>query len=366
MPRAGGGWRSRGLLAGQAAWSAWTVAIALLVVASLRLSPGGRRRLAPLVVALFAADLVAAHAATNPGLSFACLYPRTPAVRFLAEKPGRVAGIGGALHPNAAMVYGLYDARGDDSIKLARYEELYAAHLGAGHPTYFQPIDRWQDPWLDRLGVRWVLTGPREAPPVAGWRLAYEGADARVFERPTALPLVRWAAEADRTAASAVSASAFAASASATAASASVSPVAASASAAAASASAVAAPTRAAPGTLSPLPSVIRRSPGAWEISYRIATPATLEVAEVWDRGWRAWVDGVPRPVETAEGPLLGVRLAPGAGILRLAYFPAGMGWGALVSLLGISAAALLRVRGGRPAQHMGEGGRAEQEHGER
>src|SRR5687767_15397046 len=40
----------------------------------------------------------------------------------------------------------------------------------------FQPVERWDDPWLDRLGVRWVVGGPDEPAPVPGWRLAYQGA----------------------------------------------------------------------------------------------------------------------------------------------------------------------------------------------
>jgi hypothetical protein len=344
--RFGGGageWRAHGLLAGQAAWSAWSAAFALLLVAALRLAPAHRRRLAPLVIALFAADLVIAHAPTNPGLSLARLYPRTPAVRFLEGRPGRVAGTGGTLHPNAAMVYGLYDVRGDDSVKLERYEELYAAHLGPGHPTYFQPIDRWQGPWLDRLGVRWVMTGPREPPPAPGWRAGYAGADAQVFERPTALPLVRWLAPAGRSTGGGASiAPAGGAAVHAAAAGADPArgarPAAAAAVPAAVSAADSATPAAATP----PPPVVVRRVPGAWDISFRTAAPATLEIAEVWDRGWSASLDGAPRPVEPVDGPLLGVRLAPGAGTLRLAYSPAGIGWGALISLFGLAVSSLL------------------------
>jgi hypothetical protein len=318
-PRGSGEWRLHGLLHEQAAWTAWALALALLIVASLWLPAGWRRRLAPLSIALFAADLIAAHAPTNPGLSLAHLYPRTAAVRFLADKPGRVAGTGGALHPNAAMVYGLYDVRGDDSIKLQRYEELYAAHLGPGHPTFFQPMDRWQDLWLDRLGVRWVMTGPQDPPPVAAWRLAYAGADARIFERLTAAPLVRWLAPPAPLAPNAGGLP---------------------------SAEAVQ------PGPSAAPPAVERREPGVWDVSWRTPVAATLEVAEVWDRGWSAEVAGAPRPVERVEGPLLGVRVGPGAGTLHLAYTPAGLGWGALISLLGVAATATLGLglRRQRPA----------------
>jgi hypothetical protein len=285
--RFGADWNSRGLIPAEARWTAWAVGLTLLASAALWLPPEWRRRSCPLLLGLFAVDLVAAHAATNPGLSLARLFPRSAAVRFLQDKPGRVSGTGGALHPNAGMVYGLYDVRGDDSVKLERYEELYAAHLGQGHPTFFLPMNRWQDHWLDRLGVRWVLTGPQDAPPVGNWRLAYAGPDARVFERPHALPLAHWL--------------------------------------------------RPDPGGAPP-PIVERRVAGDWAISWRSAIPATLEVSEVWDRGWRAELDGRAAPVEIVDKTLLGVRVGPGAGTLRLSYVPAGFAWGALATVLGLGA----------------------------
>lgn len=300
-----GEWRLHGLLRTEAWWTAWAAGLAVAAVAALWLPARWRRRLWPLAVGLFAADLLAAHAPTNPGLSLARLYPRTPGVRFLAGRPGRVAGTGGALHPNAAMVYRLCDVRGDDSVKLERYAALYAAHLGQGHPTYFLPMDRWQDPWLDRLGVRWVMTGPHEAPPAAGWRPAYAGPDARVFERPGALPLARWLAPA---------------------------------------------------GPEGPPPVVAGRQPGAWDISWRSAAPAIVEVAEVWDRGWHAEVNGRPAPVEPAEGALLGVRVGPGAGTLRLSYRPAGFAWGAAGSALGLAGTLLVYLLGRSLPGTRGEG----------
>ena len=321
-------WAAHGLLRTEAGWTAAVAAAVLLLALSLRLDRGWRFRLAPLLPALALCDLLAAHGAINPGLPLARLYPSTGAVRFLARQPGRVAGTGEALRPNAAMVYGLYDLRGDDPVKLVSYEAVYR-RFAAGDPVYFQPITQWSSPWLDRLGLRWVVAGPGEAPRAADWRLAYAGADARVYERPAALPLVRWAPPA--LAASVGSAAADAA--------------------------------RVAPAVVPPAGlTVMRREPGRWEIGWHSAEPRLLVVAESWAPGWRALVDGQPRPVEAAAGALLGVRLGPGAGRAELRYRPPGLLAGAWISaaaLLVLVALAAAQVRGRPPAGSAGSGGAA-------
>jgi uncharacterized membrane protein YfhO len=102
---------------------------------------------------------------------------------------------------------------------------------------------------------------------------------------------------------------------------------------------------------------VMRREPGRWEIGWHSAEQRLLVVAESWAPGWRALVDGQPRPVEAAAGALLGVRLGPGAGRAELRYRPPGLLAGAWISaaaLLVLLALASVRVRGrlrfvGRP-----------------
>lgn len=296
-----GDWAARGQSAHQLAWTAAVVGLAAGLALALLLAPAGRRRLVPWLLVAVTADLVLAHARSNPGLPLPRLYPETGAVRFLAEHPERLAAPGHALRPNAAMVYGLYDVRGDDSLKLGHYQALYAAHLGPGHPTYFRPVTRWGSPWLDRLGVRWVLTPPGSAPLAPGWRRAYAGADATVYERPSPLPLVRFAEPAP------------------------------------------------AGATLE----VEARRPGRWQVRWATPAPARLVVAETWDAGWRARVDGEQAPVERHQGALMAVAVGPGSGHLLLAYRPAGLGWGVALSLAGLAVAvasvALPRARRPRP-----------------
>ncbi|HET9225471.1 MAG TPA: hypothetical protein VFR31_02300, partial [Thermoanaerobaculia bacterium] len=203
-------------------------------------------------------------------------YPETGAIQFLKAQEGRVAGIGQALRPNAAIVYGLFDPRGDDPVKLERYEAVYSS-FAPGDPVFFEPIQRWDHPWLDQLGVRWVVAGPREEMP---WPLAYQGADARVYERPGAQPLVRWTET---------------------------------------------------PGT-SVKGKMIH--PGFWQIAWRTPRRATLVVAETWDRGWHS-SQGSVVPVDSA---LLGIELGPGEGTLELRYRPPGLVVGAVLSVLGVLA----------------------------
>lgn len=188
----GGPLHEHGLAAGQAMWTLAVLGLALAAALSLKLSIAARWRVALCLPALLLIDLLLAHGRIVPGLSFARFYPETGAVRFLEAKTERVAALGEELRPNAGMVYGLRDLRGDDPVKLASFEAAYGA-LGRPDPVYLRPIERWDDPSLDRWGVRWVLGGPNETAPAGGWRLAYSASDAQVWERPTALPRVRWA-----------------------------------------------------------------------------------------------------------------------------------------------------------------------------
>jgi hypothetical protein len=290
-------WAAHGLIPEEAAWTALAAAVALLLALSSRLSPARRRAVGLLLPAFAVCDLLAAHGAINPGLALERLYPETGAVRFLAGQEGRVAGTGQALRPNAAMVYGLADPRGDDPVKIASYEAVYGS-LATPDPVYYQPIVHWSDPWLDRLGVRWVLTGPAEPPPLPGWRMAYAGQDGRVYERPGALPLVRWERSGE-----------------------------------------------------GQVVRVVRRQPGSWAIDWSTPRPDRLVIAETAVPGWQAASGGWPLPLTPASGLLVGVPLGPGGGRVEVTYRPPGVAAGALASLLGILALAALAVwRPGKPA----------------
>lgn len=278
-------WSARGQLTEVIGASVLALSLPLLAIAALALSPAARRRWAPLLIALTLADLAWAHAEINPALPADELYRRTPAIDFLAAQPERIAAVGTALRPNAAMVFGLFDVRGDDSLKLSRYERVYGHELATPHPTYFRPIERWDSLWLDRLGVRWVLAPPAALAPVAGWRVAYAGTDATVFDRGVPQPIVRCE-------------------------------------------------------NGSPPPPVVARTPGRWELAWPGAADGSdrLIIAETWDAGWRATLDGRPLAVETVDDLWLGVRPGAKPGRLVVSYLPQGIFWGLVSSACGLAA----------------------------
>ncbi|HUO86990.1 MAG TPA: hypothetical protein VM617_06335, partial [Thermoanaerobaculia bacterium] len=289
-------WLARGLLAGQTAWTLWSVVAALLLVAALAAPSRWRPRLAAFLPVVLVVDLVVAHAGFNRALPLADLYPVTGAVAFLSERPGRIAAPGEVLRPNAAMVYRLHDIRGDDSVKSVRYEALLEEVFAAGHPTFFRPLAEWDPEWLDRLAVRWIVTPPGSAAPPVPASLAYDGADARVWRRPSPRPAVRWAGTPTGCTAA-----------------------------------------------------VVAATPGRWEVDWSCAEEGRLVVAESWDPGWRARTGtGRRLAVEPVERVLLGVVLGPGSGRVVLAYRPVGLLAGALLSaaaLLVLFAALLARRR---------------------
>ncbi len=299
--------RERGLAAGQLGGTAAVLGLLLAAALSLKLSGEARWRVVLVLPLVLLADLLLAHGRIVPGLSFSRFYPETGAIRFLAGKPGRVAALGEQLRPNAGMVFRLRDLRGDDPVKLAAFETSYGA-LGRYDAVYLRAIERWGDPWLDRWGVRWVLGGPTEAAPVAGWRQVYAGADAQVWERPTALPLVRWA-----------------------------------------------------DGTSGGL-TIEKAEPGRWRIAVRGEAQRRLILAETWERGWSAILrsDGEERelPVEPADrGTALAVALPPGTSggarpatrEIELRHRAPGLVAGFLITPLSLFAAGALRRRE-RPA----------------
>lgn len=277
-------WRIREMQGDVLAWSVFVagVAVLLVVFGAIPRTRGLAARLVPVLVVW---DLVAAHAAVNPGLSFERLYPRTPAVEWLQGQEGRVAAVGETLRPNAALVYGFWDIRGDDPLKSRRYDSVYGS-FATPHPFYFRPVKDWRSPWLDRLGVRWVMTPPATPPPGDG-PLVFSGSDAWIYERRRSYPLVRW---------------------------------------------------RGSAGDGGPI-EVVSREPGRWELAWsRARDGAVLVVAESWDPGWRARLDGRRIPVERVDEILMGVQVGGGPGRLVLAYRPPGILWGAALTLVGLLA----------------------------
>ena len=82
-------------------------------------------------------------------------------------------------------------------------------------------------------------------------------------------------------------------------------------------------------------------------LSAQMETSGLVVLADLWDNGWQAWLDGQPVPVERANHALRGVVVPAGSHALEFRYAPASLLWGwratgvggaALVGLLAFAA----------------------------
>ncbi len=85
---------------------------------------------------------------------------------------------------------------------------------------------------------------------------------------------------------------------------------------------------------------MVARTPGRWELAWPGAADAIdrLVIAETWDAGWRATLDGRPLAVEAVDDLWLGVRPGAKPGRLVVSYLPQGLFWGLVSSAFGLAA----------------------------
>ncbi len=321
----------------------WLVpAIAALALVAIRLRGRlGVSAFAGLAVALVAADLFRAGMGYNPAITTAqAEQPATGAIRFLqAKRPARFAGLQPVapvtlavpLPPDLAIRYGLYDARGYDLPVEKRYAELWRSVIA---PTpdcnyAFCPQVAANTPRalsaLGLLGVGYLLQNRRD-PPLSGrgFRLAYQGPDARIYTNPDGLPraflvdqqLVVPTAEA--------------------------------------SLAATTSPrfrSRTVAVTEGPIPGLAPSTaradaPGQAHISgyqrERVVVrtnarrPALLILTDSWFPGWKASVDGVAVPIHRVDYLVRGVSVPAGAHRVEFRYQPSSWRAGWIVSTLAL------------------------------
>lgn len=82
--------------------------------------------------------------------------------------------------------------------------------------------------------------------------------------------------------------------------------------------------------------SVVSQRPGRLELDTACPGPQLLVLAEGFDRGWRAWVEGQPRPVMRVNGDFLGCLIGPGNQRVVLEFQPSSLRIGWNVSRLGL------------------------------
>jgi hypothetical protein len=310
--------------------------VAIAVVGWLG-SAGKLRPLATgvLLAGVVTADLFAFGFSYNPASDPALAHAETPELQALKQRagdarflslgpPGDEDALRSRMPSNLPSVYGLGDIQGSDSFFPRRYLEWREAlRLSAGGRS---PWGRPGAPDLRGVGVRYYLTGSRSLFPGLT-----SVVDTALQEDSGALPYARL-----HTHVRALEKAALL--------------------------DALAQPDRAPQVALTVGPGAPEYA-GAprvtkWQAKRLSGNRLVLEgeapeagllvVCEGFDPGWRAWVDGRPAEVTSADWLLLGVPVPEGRHTVRLEYTPPGFRAGLFLSLLALAAVGTLVV-GCRP-----------------
>jgi hypothetical protein len=117
------------------------------------------------------------------------IFPETPLVSFLRAQPPpfRVAGQGSALFPSTNVFAGVEEVRTHDATERHDYLDFLDATCGYKY-EYFKMLRNLDATALDFLNVRYVAGLADGTPPGERWRLAYSGADGRLWENSRVVP----------------------------------------------------------------------------------------------------------------------------------------------------------------------------------
>jgi hypothetical protein len=101
---------------------------------------------------------------------------------------------------------------------------------------------------------------------------------------------------------------------------------------------------------------VVRYGANQLEVAVE-ATGGYLLLSEIYFPGWRAEVDGAPRPLLRANYGLRAVPLQPGDRVVRLVYAPDSLRWGAAITLVALALGAALFALAPRLERRLGAQG---------
>lgn len=142
------------------------IAIASAMAVGILTTLRARGLVTPLVVAaaliaIQVVDLTRFTRAFHPLMPAELVFPVVPELASVQHDPDvfRVAGWGGALLPNANVVYGLPQFRGYDALSQARYSALLDAALGS-EARLHEPRPFQDSVVFDLLNVKYVFTMP--------------------------------------------------------------------------------------------------------------------------------------------------------------------------------------------------------------
>jgi hypothetical protein len=289
--------------------------------------------LVPVLGLLMVADLVwfafGRAAQSDPALYF----PNIPVLADLARSPpGRIIGRN-CLPSLLPSMYGLRDVRGYDAVDPARLINLVAPAVDAQSTAYTYALTQWLSPIgaltpegnievspiLSMLDVRYVIF--RGAPQPAA-RPILQGPDYWVLQNPAALarPFVPGRVETvtdDNERLLKLAAQDF--------------------------------DPREVAYVESPieLPAqcrgsaeIVEETPNRITVTLHMETPGLVVLADLRDKGWRAYLNGKPVPILRTNHAVRGVVVTAGTGTLEFRYAPTSFTWG--LGLSGLAAVTLL------------------------
>ncbi len=346
-------WQERSPLGILAFYKGVWPALALLAAAWALVRFGqrlGARRWAVALVAFAAVDLLAQARLYNPFVPSGWIAPRTEATDWLRGQPGffRISGVsppldaehprldwfarrykGDSIPPNLAMPYRLYDIRGRSSLFPFWIREYCQAVTGNTDIRVLidYRADEHRDPMVHLLSPRFVVSPV----PLDGeqFRLALDGPP-RIYEDTEAAPRAFFARPAEGETGQ---------------------------------------PALLLPGE-APGAEIEAYAPN--EVRIRVTAPQAgdLVLTDTWCPGWRAFVDGEPRPIARVNHLVRCVTLRDGERQVHLVYEPQAFRIGLFLSLVGVAvvfAALGARIaKGARPYAPRGDARVAAPRHEER
>ena len=263
----------------------------------------------------------------------ALYYPRLPVLEEIAKStPGRIVGFN-CLPAALAQTHGLCDIRGYDAVDPARLMKLMSLAIDPHSAVLPYALTQWftprsdflppdgirLSPILDMLGVRTVIF--RGSPPET-MHPAFQGFDYWVLVNQAALPRAFVPARVEtvinpderlwKLAAPQFDPRAVAY---------------------------VESPVNL-PDSCRGSAKIVEEIPTRVTVSVQMETPGLVVLADLWDKGWRAYLDGQSVPILRANHAVRGVVVPVGTATLEFRYEPASLAWG--LRLSGFAAVVLL------------------------
>jgi uncharacterized membrane protein YfhO len=105
--------------------------------------------------------------------------------------------------------------------------------------------------------------------------------------------------------------------------------------------------------------SIVEEIPTRIKVSVQMETPGLVVLADLWDKGWQAYLNGQRLPILRTNHAIRGVVVPAGSGTLEFRYAPASFAWG--LRLSGLAGVALVtwvgmnRWKCRRPTELRGE-----------